>query len=73
MGLVAMGLVVIKRVVMGRLMAWGGLVAINIMVIGVGGHQDGGHGETVDGLRGGHHGAGGYQDVGLVAMGSWWL
>lgn len=73
MGLVPMGLVVIKMAVMGRLMALGELVAINIMVIGPGGHRDGGHGETVDGLWGGHHGAGGHQDVGLVAIESWWL
>ncbi|TRZ08719.1 hypothetical protein HGM15179_018400 [Zosterops borbonicus] len=69
MGLVATGLVVINMVFMGRLMALGRLLAINIMVIRVGGHRDGGHGETVDGLRDGHHGAGGPQDVGLVTMG----
>lgn len=73
MGLVPMGLVVIKMAVMGRLMALGELVAINITVIGLGGHRGGGHGETVDGLWGGHHGAGGHQDVGLVAIESWWL
>ena len=37
-GLVAMGLVIISMAVMGILMALGGLVAINIMVIGLGGH-----------------------------------
>lgn len=73
MGLVATGLVVINMAVMGRLMALGRLVVINIMATGVGGHRDGDHGETVDGLQSGHHGAGGPQDVGLVAMGSWWL
>ena len=51
----AMGLVVISMAVMGILMALWGLVAINIMVIGLGGHRDGGHGETVDGLQSGHH------------------
>lgn len=38
MRLVATGLVGINMAVMGRLMALRGLVAINIMVIGVGGH-----------------------------------